>query len=74
MSFKIGNIVQLKSGGPTMKVCKIVGEDPILNIHLTRGYKKGDLAVEYFDDNNTLEKSVIKASSVKVIEEKGLEA
>jgi uncharacterized protein YodC (DUF2158 family) len=69
VSFKPGDVVQLKSGGPTMTVTGVVGQDPLLNVlKAAQGLSDGDIAVEYFDSANKLVKHTFKASSVVLFE------
>lgn len=69
MSFNAGDIVQLKSGGPTMTITGIVGQDDRLHIlKAAHGYNDGDVTVEYFD-NTKLVKSTFKATSLVIVAE-----
>lgn len=65
MSFKAGDVVQLKSGGPLMTVTGVVGEDPRLSILIAAaGLQEGDVAVEYFNASNKLVKGSFQVSSI----------
>ena len=70
MSFKKGDVVQLKSGGPGMTVTGIVGEDKeaTFSAAVQPGFVDGDVTVEYFIKDK-LERSMFKATSIKLVEE-----
>lgn len=70
MKLNIGDIVQLKSGGPQMTVQRIVGSD---NSNLivkaadefmkTQGFKEGDIVCQWFNGNK-LESGTFKAEGL----------
>lgn len=69
-NFKIGDMVQLKSGGPAMTIQRIISldEDPSFNqiddyIKLIKGFKKGDVICQWFIDNK-LKQSAFPAESL----------
>ena len=69
MEFMLGDVVELKSGGPKMTVVGVVGEDQNLSMAASiSGYEPGDVAGQYFA-NNRLEKGMFRASSLKISEE-----
>lgn len=71
MKFNIGDIVQLKSGGPQMTVQRIIGSgdsnfmikaaDEFLK---TQGFNEGDVVCQWFNDNK-LESGTFKQDSLK---------
>ena len=68
MSFKAGDVVELKSGGPKMTVVGIVGEDPNLEMAFLAGHQLGDVAVNYFLKDR-LEKGFFSAAALKLSED-----
>jgi uncharacterized protein YodC (DUF2158 family) len=74
MAYSIGDIVQLKSGGPQMTVQRIIGSD---NTNLlikaadefmkTQGFREGDIVCQWFDGNK-LESGTFKAEGLKKAE------
>lgn len=70
MSFKIGDVVQLKSGGPQMKVQRIIGADDT-NFMIktadeflkTQGFTDGDVICQWFNGNK-LESGTFKSDSL----------
>ncbi|WP_187645129.1 YodC family protein [Cupriavidus campinensis] len=67
MSFKEGDVVQLRSGGPKMTVTGVVGQDSRLQtVAAVAGYEDGDVSVEYFDGAK-LEKKMFKKTSVELV-------
>lgn len=68
MSFKKGDVVVLKSGGPQMTVTGIVGQDRALDMASMSGYEQGDVSVEYFV-RDKLEKQMFKASSLELVDQ-----
>ena len=50
--FKIGDVVQLKSGGPTMTVANVSGDS-------------GTVVCHWFDDHGQLKKATLVSESVK---------
>ena len=70
MDFKIGDVVQLKSGGPQMTVQRIIGADDS-NFMIktadeflkTQGFKGGDLICQWFNGNK-LESGTFKSNSL----------
>jgi uncharacterized protein YodC (DUF2158 family) len=70
MSFQVGDVVQLKSGGPMMTITGVVGSDSRLNPMLTAaaGLKDGDVTVEYFDDSKKLVKGTFQPTSIYKVE------
>jgi len=71
MGYNLGDIVQLKSGGPQMTVQRIVGSD---NSNLmikaadefmkTQGFREGDVVCQWFNGNK-LESGTFKAEGLK---------
>lgn len=69
MEFNAGDVVCLKSGGPSMTVTGVIGKDPQLNIlKSTHGFQDGDVTVEYFNDSNKLERGTFKQTSLELME------
>ncbi|WP_181309067.1 YodC family protein [Rufibacter sp. XAAS-G3-1] len=69
MDFNIGDVVELKSGGPKMTIQKIVGKstDKMENFALkTAGHSDGDLVCQWFI-NNKLETNIFKPETLKKI-------
>jgi uncharacterized protein YodC (DUF2158 family) len=74
MEYNIGDIVQLKSGGPQMTVQRIVGSDSS-NLIIkaadefmkTQGFKEGDIVCQWFNGNK-LESGTFKAEGLKKVE------
>lgn len=74
MSHSIGDIVQLKSGGPQMTVQRIIGSD---NTNLivkaadefmkTQGFREGDIVCQWFNGNK-LESGTFKMEGLKKVE------
>ena len=65
MNFEAGDVVQLKSGGPYMRVTGVVGVDPRRNIlQAAQSLEDGDVTVEYFDAANKLVKGTFRATSI----------
>jgi uncharacterized protein YodC (DUF2158 family) len=74
MRFNIGDIVQLKSGGPQMTVQRIIGmSDANFMIRAadeflkTQGFTEGDVVCQWFNDNR-LESGTFKQESLKSID------
>ena len=71
----IGNIVQLKSGGPKMTVQRVIGADKN-NFGLKaadeylklRGFNDGDVICQWFE-GNALKDGTFKAASLNTIEQ-----
>jgi uncharacterized protein YodC (DUF2158 family) len=67
---KVGDVVQLKSGGPKMTVQRIIGADKS-NMGLRaldealkiQGYKTGDIVCQWFE-GNTIRDAAFRAESV----------
>ena len=74
MEFKIGDIVQLKSGGPQMSVQRIVGSDSS-NLLIkaadefmkSQGFREGDIVCQWFNGNK-LESGTFKAEGLIKVE------
>ena len=72
---KIGDVVQLKSGGTKMTVQRIIGADKS-TFGLTtadeflklRGFADGDVICQWFE-NNSLKDGTFKANTLNIIEE-----
>jgi uncharacterized protein YodC (DUF2158 family) len=70
MEYKIGDIVQLKSGGPQMTVQRIVGSDSS-NLLIkaadefmkSQGFREGDIVCQWFNGNK-LESGTFKAEGL----------
>ena len=71
----VGDVVQLKSGGPKMTIQRIIGFDKN-NFGLKaadeylkmRGFSDGDVVCQWFEGNN-LQDGTFKAASLKSIDE-----
>jgi len=74
MEYKIGEIVQLKSGGPQMTVQRIVGSDSS-NLLIkaadefmkSQGFREGDIVCQWFNGNK-LESGTFKAEGLIKVE------
>ncbi|EOX1588946.1 DUF2158 domain-containing protein [Vibrio cholerae] len=51
MNFNVGDVVQLKSGGPLMTITSFVGGSPQGAAYKYQGYSDDDVIVEYFVNN-----------------------
>ena len=68
MSFKIGDVVRFKSGGPKMTVNNVVGETTSQleqMAYTNAGHKDGDLVCKWFK-NESLESGVFKPETVEL--------
>jgi len=69
---EVGNVVELKSGGPAMTVNLVIeaeGNNTIVDInYINLGFKKGDVVCSWFT-NNKLEEAPFKAATVEACEE-----
>lgn len=71
MDFKIGDVVQLKSGGPEMTINKIIGvntEKMEDFAYKNSGHKDGDIVCQWFY-NNKLETAIFKPETLDLVEE-----
>lgn len=71
MEFKIGDVVQLKSGGPEMTVQNIIGVTTNKTeafAYATAGHSHGDLICKWFSGSK-LETEVFKAATVDKLED-----
>ena len=69
MKFNIGDLVELKSGGPEMTIHSIVGDSTNefeSSIFITKGYKEGDLICKWFLNGN-VQSEIFKAETVTKI-------
>ena len=74
MEYKIGDIVQLKSGGPQMTVQRIIGSDSS-NLLIkaadefmkSQGFREGDIVCQWFNGNK-LESGTFKAEGLLKVE------
>lgn len=72
---EVGDVVQLKSGGPKMTIQRIIGFDKS-NFGLKaadeylkmRGFSDGDVVCQWFEGNN-LQDGTFKAASLKTVDE-----
>jgi uncharacterized protein YodC (DUF2158 family) len=62
MNFKLGDVVQLKSGGPKMTVQHIVADDDF-------GVSRNDLNCQWFDDKDILKSAIFKPETLITEEE-----
>lgn len=74
MEFKIGDIVQLKAGGPKMTVQRFIGETSEVSLQTAgefiqkiRGFKDGDVICQWFD-GSALQEGVFSKESLKLAE------
>ncbi len=71
--FQIGNVVQLKSGGPEMTILRFIGGDKS-NFGLNtadefvkiKGYKDGDPVCQWFDSNQVKDGVFNRNSLLKI--------
>lgn len=65
---KVGDVVLLKSGSPKMTVTYVLGAgapfEKSLKVH--NGLSVGDVVVEWFDNNGTLQKGFFKKESLSI--------
>lgn len=74
---KVGDIVQLKSGGPRMTVQRVIGADKS-NFGLKaadefmklKGFEDGDVICQWFEGNR-LNDGIFKVSSLSIAGEEG---
>lgn len=66
MSFDVGNVVILKSGGPEMTVTGVIGQDYTLDMLKVRGFQDGDVTVEYFDGATLIRNTFLQTSLRKI--------
>lgn len=73
ITFNIGDVVQLKSGGPKMTIHKIVGGNIENEIFATvfKGADKGDVECKWFE-NGRIESAHFKPQMLVHEEEQGL--
>ena len=72
---EVGDVVQLKSGGPKMTIQRIIASDKS-NFGLKaadeylklRGFSDGDVVCQWFEGNN-LQDGTFKAASLKTVDE-----
>jgi uncharacterized protein YodC (DUF2158 family) len=57
MSFKLGDVVRLKSGGPNMTVQSIAADDDF-------AVSKNDLTCQWFDDKKVLQSAIFKPETL----------
>lgn len=75
MAFKVGDVVQLKSGGPDMTVQRIIGDSSNTMATKTQdyalkqaGYGEGDVVCQWFF-NNKLESGTFKTDMLEAADE-----
>lgn len=71
MEFKIGDVVQLKSGGPEMTVQNVIGETTNKTetlAYTTAGHSHGDLVCKWFAGAK-LEINIFKATTLDKIDD-----
>jgi uncharacterized protein YodC (DUF2158 family) len=72
---QIGNVVQLKSGGPEMTIQRFIGSDNTnFGLKATdeffkmKGFKDGDLICQWFSDNQVKDGAFLRSSVIKLRE------
>lgn len=70
---KIGNVVQLKSGGPEMTIQRFIGGDKTNfglktadEFNKMKGFKDGDLICQWFDGNQVKDGVFLRSSVIKI--------
>ncbi len=73
MKYAIGDVVQLKSGGPSMTVQRIIGSDnsnfmikAADEFMKTQGFSEGDVVCQWFSGNK-LESGTFKVDSLMIV-------
>ncbi|NPU99898.1 MAG: DUF2158 domain-containing protein [Brevinematales bacterium] len=78
MSFKVGDVVQLNSGGPKMTVEMVIGASDnnpasiaIGNQAKMRGMKEGDCFCKWFEGKE-IKQDFFKADTIRLVEDDGI--
>jgi len=70
MSWKVGDIVHLKSGGPGMTISIVIGGNEALDKEYTeKGYSKSDVVCSWFSDEEELKTSPFRAETLVLVDE-----
>jgi uncharacterized protein YodC (DUF2158 family) len=70
----VGNVVELKSGGPKMTILRFLGDSDHYSLKVAdtalriKGFQDGDVVCQWFE-NNMLKDGVFAKSSLKKVED-----